>query len=78
MCADCRKAHLEEIRDFALTLRLLGEKLESGLECDDLSYIEAMEVGQVVVAGLLPILISAGPAWHHKALRERRRIVMSN
>lgn len=78
MCADCRQRHLVEARDFALMLRVLGEKLESGIECDDLTYIETMEAAETVIASLFPILLGGGPAFAQRAKLERRRITMSN
>lgn len=73
-----RARHIEEVADFALTLRLLGEKLEAGLDQDGLNYVETMEAAEVVVLSLLPLLVEAGPALAARAHHERLRISTSN
>lgn len=76
--AEYHEKHIDEVHEFALTLRVLGEKLESGLDQDDLTYIETMEAAETVIASLFPILLTGGPAFAQRAVLERRRIVMSN
>jgi hypothetical protein len=78
MCADCRDRHIAAVRDFALTLRTCGEKLEAGLDQDGMTYIETMEAAEFVVANLFPVLMNCGPTFARNAAYERRRIVMSN